>query len=149
MASHLLQRFAIVFGAPDTPDVEAFIAEYERVIGRTAGEVQHLAGDILLEEHEGRYWPTPAKVRDAIDRASIRLRPNKPVRDNIKALEPDQSARERVDVMVKGFVRAMQAKGVIGAGKQELPGGIDKPGMSKMQQTSPNQYLHRKAGGAQ
>lgn len=62
----LLNRLVVVFGQPRTDDVEMFLAEYARTLGRYALPELDAAVDRLLMQHRHRSFPTIAECVNAV-----------------------------------------------------------------------------------
>lgn len=65
----LIQRLAVLFSEPDSPDPAKFLAEYQRLVAPFPANVLQRAGDILVRGG-GRQWPTPKQLIDACVDAS-------------------------------------------------------------------------------
>ncbi len=65
MSNSLLNRLAVIYGAPDSEDPGAYLNEVAKLL-KGFSEVELLkAGDSLLSAHKGRSWPTPAQCVEA------------------------------------------------------------------------------------
>ena len=49
-----INRMLVLYGEPDTPDVDMFFDEYRAVIGSTEPRVLNVAASIIRDEHEFR-----------------------------------------------------------------------------------------------
>ena len=68
----LIKRLAIVFSDPESPDPEAFLEEYQRLVSKFPAAALSRAGDTLIRAG-GRNWPTPKQIVDACSDAEEAL----------------------------------------------------------------------------
>lgn len=54
----VINRFARLYGAPDTQSPELFIAEYGRALSGFPANVLRVAVDRIVDENEFKFWPT-------------------------------------------------------------------------------------------
>lgn len=69
----MLDRFAILYGPPNTDEPEAFIAEYHRTLANYHQSVIDRAADIVIDEQDRTFWPTPGKCRQAAREAAAKM----------------------------------------------------------------------------
>ena len=65
-----LNRMAVLYGSPDTPDMKSFVSEYRKMLERYDGELLQKAGDIIRDTHQRKSWPTPGEIRIALINAA-------------------------------------------------------------------------------
>lgn len=65
MSNSLLNRLAVIYGAPDSEDPGAYLNEVARLLAGFSEAELSKAGDALLSAHKSRSWPTPAQCVDA------------------------------------------------------------------------------------
>lgn len=96
MKNSLLERLAIIYGPPESPDPQAYMAEVAALIDGYSEQVLKAAGDAIIREYRGRGFPRPAEIvtacREACERQPFtpteqrqwgpsRRRPNTPEED--------------------------------------------------------------------
>lgn len=67
MTNHLLQRLAVVYGQPDSPDPQAYLAEVAKLMSKYHNSTLDAAADLILKTHRGYRWPTPAQCVTACE----------------------------------------------------------------------------------
>lgn len=136
-----INRMLVLYGEPDTPDVDMFFDEYRAVIGSTEPRVLNVAASIIRDEHEFKNWPVPAIVRKAIASAALRVHgsPNKPDVPHHPRGNPSPAARQRVQELVSNLVHAIGDDAQ--KGTKKIP-GVTSPEFEPMQRNSPNKYMH-------
>jgi len=67
MTNHLLQRLAVVYGQPDSPDPKAYLAEVAKLMSKYRDSTLDAAADLILKTHRGYRWPTPAQCVTACE----------------------------------------------------------------------------------
>ena len=105
MAKAFIKRMTVVYGAPDTDDVSAFLGEYIRQLKQYSDDVLDAALDRMLRTRRYKTWPTIADCIAAAHEVSAlrgehRSEPNKTFgfKDEAEAIMKDpiatQAARE-------------------------------------------------------
>lgn len=61
------KRFLIQYGAPDTIDQKAFLAEYEKALAGTDADLLKQAADLIVKQHKYRNWPTVGECVAAVE----------------------------------------------------------------------------------
>jgi hypothetical protein len=104
-SERLLRRLTVLFGAPDTIDLDAFLEEFRLVLKAASPEVLDGAGDIIRDTHTRRGWPSPAEVKHALAKAAARRQATRysSVREPI-AVKPTLTPEKRAEL--DGIVRA-------------------------------------------
>lgn len=69
MSNSLLNRLAVIYGAPDSEDPGAYLGEVAKLLSGFSEAELSKAGDALLSSHRGRQWPTPAQCVEACQNA--------------------------------------------------------------------------------
>jgi hypothetical protein len=79
MATAFMKRMVLVYGAPDTEEPEAFVAEYVRILKSYPDDILNAALDRLLKTRKFKTWPSIAEcVGAAEDETAARVSANKP-----------------------------------------------------------------------
>jgi hypothetical protein len=79
MATAFMKRMVLVYGAPDTEEPEAFVAEYVRILKSYSDDILNAALDRLLKTRKFKTWPSIAEcVGAAEDENAARVAANKP-----------------------------------------------------------------------
>lgn len=65
VADLVLKRFAVLYGEPNTNNLEAYFAEYERALECFYPEVLTKACDLVIATHEFKFWPTVGECAKA------------------------------------------------------------------------------------
>jgi hypothetical protein len=64
----VIDRFANLYGAPETEDPSQFMAEYSRALSGFPAAVIKSAIDRIIDENEYRFWPTVGTCKKACQR---------------------------------------------------------------------------------
>ena len=119
--THIVDRFTMLYGEPQTTDLAKFVADYERELAGIDQGILREASDILVRKHVYRIWPTIAECLSAVRDASYwRERANEikaSAKPEPERKEPPKASIARVDQMIAEF-KAHVAR-------QEA--GIDRP----------------------
>ena len=67
---HVLQRFARLYGAPETTDIPKFTGEYVKALGRVGAQRLEAAIDRVVSANRFRIWPTPGDCVAAVQAVS-------------------------------------------------------------------------------
>jgi hypothetical protein len=123
----MLRRFGVLYGEPKTPDIEAFVGEYERSMRGFRKDVISRAADKLIDAHDRRSWPTPGECHKACDAAAEEIETR---RRPATSFEPEPRVGEPPSEESKARCRALVAelKRTIGGEiiQQASFNGIDK-----------------------
>ena len=65
VVEHFLSRLLTVYGAPKSDNREAYLAEYDRILGKYSAEELAVGAGRLLETHKFRTWPSIAECVNA------------------------------------------------------------------------------------
>lgn len=60
------RRFMTLYGAPDTKDPAAFVAEYNKALAGTDDDILQAASDLVVRQHTFRNWPTVGECVEAV-----------------------------------------------------------------------------------
>lgn len=139
----LIGRFVSVYGSPNTPDPEGFIAEFEKAVGGYRGDFLAKAGDAIIRKNV--FWPKPAEVLEAIHSIVERTRESyvaeldqrekdwkKPTEEEL-ARTRELMARLRLD---------LSRNAMEDGDPSDYAANAQRPGFEKMQRESRNTHLH-------
>jgi hypothetical protein len=73
--TNIIARFANCYGEPKAPDVDGFLAEYERVLKGYSADILRKAADDIIANHVYPSWPTPGECNLACQRVCEREAP--------------------------------------------------------------------------
>lgn len=92
----MLDRFAILYGPPNTDEPEAFIAEYHRTLTGYAEAVINRAANIVIDEQDRTFWPTPGRCRQAAREAAAKMEYERYHRLPTQPLIPPQTEEQKI-----------------------------------------------------
>lgn len=97
----MLHRFVLVYGAPDSNDPSAFMAEYARQLRNyTIAEISR-ATDHILRTRKYKTWPTIGECVEAADLAREQLRERHPAKPNVDESMWSEAARKWADEQLR------------------------------------------------
>lgn len=73
--TNIITRFANCYGESKAPDIDGFLAEYERVLKGYTADTLRKAADDIIANHVYPNWPTPGECNLACQRICERERP--------------------------------------------------------------------------
>lgn len=107
----MLDRFAAVYGQPETPNPKLYIAEWVRSFHKACPEALSVTVDRIIDERKYRTWPTIGDVRIELEYVCEKRQAHRAM----KALPPPQpkaptaEERARMDDLVSGFLKKSRA----------------------------------------
>lgn len=97
----MLQRFALLYGAPKTDDQAAYFAEYRRALSTYSDAILQQAADAVIRGRRARAWPTIGDCVKACDETLDASRGAKAV--SLAKVWPEDHL-ERIDRDARAFV---------------------------------------------
>lgn len=91
VTQHMLDQLLLVYGEPQTGDLNEFLIEYTHQLMNFDPEELSEGRKILLAFHKYRRWPLPAECREACFKARERIQ-----RRRAAAKQPKQATDKRV-----------------------------------------------------
>jgi hypothetical protein len=73
--TNIITRFANCYGESKAPDIDGFLAEYERVLKGYSADTLRKAADDIIANHVYPNWPTPGECNLACQRVCEREAP--------------------------------------------------------------------------
>lgn len=101
---YFTRRFMVLYGAPNTVDPAAFVAEYNKALAGTDADLLQIASDLVVKQHKFRNWPTVGECVEAVQITAVRRNQERAFsrwstsRDDYVA--PSSDARVRVAALV-------------------------------------------------
>lgn len=143
----MLDRFAVLYGPPNTDATEEFIGEYHRTLTGYAEDVIDLAATMVIDEQDRPFWPTPGKVRQAARQAASKIEYNRfhrlPPPGRPALPPPTEQQKIFANTLTDELRKSTEAMSM--SKKIETP-NVSKPAFEELQAKSANQ-VHRTLSG--
>jgi len=133
---HVLQRFARLYGAPETTDIVKFTGEYVKALGRVDAQRLEAAIDRVVSANRFRIWPTPGDcvaAVQAVSRDQAREREFANYKSADWQREPTKAEKARVREMMASCKASLEAKAADTRAQQPGFAGIDREAWSTRQ----------------
>lgn len=104
--TNIITRFANCYGESKAPDIDGFLAEYERVLKGYSADTLRKAADDIIANHTYPSWPTPGECNLACQRVCEREAPRsweKPADYDGKWEPPTDEQRRRNREKIEQF----------------------------------------------
>ena len=107
---HILRRFTVLYGRPNTAGEEEFLAEYTRALGGVEDSRLMAASDLIVREHKFLCWPTVAECLGALRRVLFERQREAELRGyQTQPRETRRAPTEASKVLVAGMVAKLKA----------------------------------------
>lgn len=107
----VIKRLMNVFGAPNSPDQNAFFDEFDKALRGYTADVLEAAVDRVMKVHVFASWPTVGEVTEAVQSVlAARGGPRAPEHVKFSALEPEPGKKYVDPQRVKDLVASFAAK---------------------------------------
>lgn len=108
----LIERFATLFGKPNTPNPKGFLDEYRREFGGLDAELLQATVNDIVRSHEYPTWPTIGAIHKSLKHVGEHFA----FRQSLKALPapkhkpPTAAEKARVAALIRTATRGMAMK---------------------------------------
>lgn len=133
----ITKRFFEHYGAPkDHPNLDAYVAEYERALAGTESALLRDAASLAIDRQTYPIWPTVGAVKQAVETIATQrnlARERQGWGKSAEALGPEPTAesQERVDAMMRQTIANLKKIGPKPANAQSLP-DVSRPAWEAM-----------------